>query len=482
MDIGSARKTRGVGRAAANRLLGTTVLPMANVLLAAVMAAVPGPARADETAETPPGLAKPAEEAPVLAAPESGKQEPPAFAAPRTEKNETSPRGATEAEKKETPPLAAPGTEKTEAKPPVKSPATSPKPPAPAVAPRPRPPLSSSMVALRDRVRTILAAHFQDPLNTNDHTPSQILKFCLAFGCDTEIRYGSAAGGTLTGIGTLCYNYPCAGYRMFVLDKDRPVARVGYGFQDTPGELLAVLAQSAVPETYEIRIGTWRGKVANLVETEKLSCVAGGDLSQKLVGLSHYLPHDATWRNARGEDWSFERMVREELLRSPPTDSSDATNHLFGLAWVLQRRVRAGQPIEGQFDRARKFLDEYQTFALGLQNSDGSWNPAFFAAKGAGRDVAGSLRATGRILEWLCVSLPPERLEDRQVVLAVTYLASVLENYFAPASVVYAAPREIDGLMHALHALRLYDQRVFKPAEPRKTPRPDTPKTPETQA
>lgn len=433
-----------MGMIAMNRLLGKAVCCTAAVVLATIcMAAGCSSAWADEPAKSDPKVAKPGEELPALTAPK---------------------------------------TDKTGGTPAAKSPATSPKPPVPAPVPKPRPALSPAMAALRDRVRSILATHFHDPINTNDNTPSQILKFCLAFGCDTEIRYGSVAGGAMSGIGALCYNYPCAGYRLLVLDKDKPVARVGYGFQDSPGELLAMLAQSSVPESYEIRIGNWRGKVADLVESEKLSCVAGGDLSQKLIGLSHYLALNATWKNARGDAWSFERMVREELQRTPPVDSIDATNHLSGLAHVLERRVRAGQPLDGQYERARKFLDEYQTFALSLQNSDGSWNPAFFAAKGAGRDVSGSLRATGRILEWLCVSLPPERLEDRQVVLAVTYIASILESYFAPASVVYASPREIDGLMHALHALKLYDQRVFKLAEPPKQRLPEVTKTPETEA
>jgi hypothetical protein len=60
--------------------------------------------------------------------------------------------------------------------------------------------------------------------------------------------------------------------------------------------------------------------------------VPGVDLSQKLVGLSHYHPHDAAWKNTRGDAWSLERIVREELNRSPASDSSDTTNHLVGLA------------------------------------------------------------------------------------------------------------------------------------------------------
>jgi hypothetical protein len=331
-------------------------------------------------------------------------------------------------------------------------------------------------------VRAVVVQHFHDPLNTNDNPPSQILKFCLAFGCDTEIRYGSAAGNEMSGIGALCYNYPCAGYRLLAVEGGKPLARVGYGLQDSPGELLAMLAQSAVPESYEIRAGDWRGKVKDLVESEKLSCVPGVDLSQKLVGLSHYLPHDATWKNTRGDAWSLERIVREELNRSPASDSSDTTNHLVGLAYALECHTRAGRPVEGQYERAQKFLADFQTFAFSLQNSDGSWNPGFFASKGSSRDVSGSLRATGRILEWLAASLPADRLQDRQMVLSVGFVTGLLEGSYAPANVPYASPREIDGLMHALHAVKVYDRRVFKPADPAKGQKPEKSEAPETQA
>jgi hypothetical protein len=363
-------------------------------------------------------------------------------------------------------PTASPGPEKPSAEPPLQH----------------KPTLSPQMSALRDRVRTVVAQHFHDPLNTNDNPPSQILKFCLAYGCDTEIRYGNSAGSGMSGIGALCYNYPCAGYRLLAVDDGKARARVGYGYQDAPGELLAMLAQSAVPESYEIRIGDWRGKVSDLVETEKLSCVPGMDLSQKLIGLSHYLRDEATWKNARGDAWSLDRIVREELNRSPAADSGDATNHLVGLAFALDRHSRAGRPLEGQYERAQKFLAEYQTFALSLQNSDGSWNPGFFASKGSSRDVSGSLRATGRILEWLAVSLPADRLQDRQVVLSVGFVTALLEGSYAQVNVAYASPREIDGLMHALHALKLYDRRVFKPAEPAKGEKPEKSEPPETQA
>jgi len=348
------------------------------------------------------------------------------------------------------------------------------KPPAGTSAPS-RLPLSPQMTALRDRIRAVLARHFREPLNTNDNSPAQVIDFCLAFGCDTEIRYGGSAGNAMSGIGCLCYDYPCAGYRLFRVEDRKLTARMGYAFQKSPGEMLAMLAQSTVPESYEIRIGEWRGHVSDLVETEKLSCIPGIDLSQKLIGLSYYLPDGAVWKNARGDGWSLERLVREELNRSPASDGPEATNHLMGLACALDRHARDGRKINGQHERAEKFLAEYQDFAFGLQNADGSWNAGFFAAKGASRDVSGVLRATGHILEWLVASLPADRLEDRRVLLSVGYVTTLVEGSYDQVNMAYASTREIGSLMHALHALNLYDRRVFKPAESEKPEKPDTP-------
>jgi len=336
-------------------------------------------------------------------------------------------------------------------------------------------PLSPQMAALRDRVRAVLASHFREPINTDDNSPAQILSFCLAFGCDTEIRYGNAAGSTMSGIGCLCYDYPCAGYRMLRVSDGKVMARVGYALQESPGEMLAVLAQSAVPDNYEIRAGQWRGHVSDLVEAEKLSCVPGIDLSQKLIGLSYYLPDGATWKNARGDEWSLERLVREELNRSPASDGPEATDHLMGLAYALDRHTRDGRTAAGQYERARKFLAEYEDFALGLQNTDGSWNPAVFSAKGSGRELVGVLRATGHILEWLVSSLPEDRLQDRRVLLSMNYVTSLIENSYGQSNVPSTSTREITALMHALHALRVYDHRVFQQAGPDRPAQPASP-------
>jgi hypothetical protein len=337
----------------------------------------------------------------------------------------------------------------------------------------PKPSLSPEMMALRDRVRKVLVHYFRQPINTADNTPAEVLSFCLAFGCETEVRYGSPAGNAMSGIGCLCYNYPCAETRLLAVQEKRLIARVGYALQQVPGQLLAVLAQSAVPESYEIRVGDWRGTVADLVASEKLTCVPGIDLSQKLIGLAGYLSDDASWTSAAGEAWSLERIVREELNRSPATYGPEVTRHLTGLSFAVQRHCRHGHACNGQFERARKFLEEYEEYAFSLQNDDGTWHPEFFAAKGRSRDASGVLRATGHILEWLVTLVPAERLQDGRVARSVTFLAGLLEEPYSRLNVTATSTQEIDAVMHAVRALRIYDRRVFKPADTDKPAMPE---------
>ena len=159
----------------------------------------------------------------------------------------------------------------------------------------PAPPvLTPEMVALRDNLRRALALVAKQPLNTRDNTPGELIELSLAFGCDAGVGYNGPSGKRINAIGCLCWNYPCAGYRLLRTGGGPVMARIGYGLQAHPAQFLAVLAQSGVPADYEIRVGEYRGTVADLVEFEKLNCRAGTDLSFTLIGLAYYVDDEKT--------------------------------------------------------------------------------------------------------------------------------------------------------------------------------------------
>lgn len=335
--------------------------------------------------------------------------------------------------------------------------------------PEPKPQLTPAQVALRDRVRRTLAAFHRQPFNVRDNTATEIMHFCLAFGCNTEIYRSGTSGKKVNGITCLCWNYPCAGYEPLGYSEGRIAARVGYGLQEDRGQLLAVLALSRVPPTYPVRVGEDARTVADLVESAKLSCRSGTDLSLRLIALSHYAGDDPDWENALGRQWSLERIVKGELARPIQGVGSDETRRLMALGYAVHRRAKSDRPLEGQFGRARTFLEDYYQYALKLQNSDGSWGPRPRSTSRTRSNPWAQLRATGQVLQWLAVWLPEDQLDDPRVAQSVEYVDRALGSQGYRRNVQSLSTRQIGSLMRALHGLAVYDQRFFRPRTPRPT-------------
>ncbi len=327
--------------------------------------------------------------------------------------------------------------------------------------------LTQAQAALRDRLRRTVAFHRGQALSASENTATEVMHCCLAFGCNTELHRGGSSGKKVNGITCLCWNYPCAGYEPLGLSEGRVAPRIGYGLQEHPSQLLAVLALSRVKPTYPVRVGQHVRTVADLVEHEKLCCRSGADLSLKLIGLTYYLGDELTWENSLGQQWSIERIIKEELDQPILSAACGGTQRLMGLGCALAQREKRSQPLEGQFARARKLIDQYHDYALKVQNSDGSWSPGFLAARGTSRNQALQLRSTGHVLEWLATSLPEDRLEDPRVVRSVEYVNRLLAGQRYRRNVRSLSTREIGSVMHALRALVVYDQRLLEPRTPK---------------
>ncbi|NLE38588.1 MAG: hypothetical protein GX621_11235 [Pirellulaceae bacterium] len=325
-------------------------------------------------------------------------------------------------------------------------------------------PLNDELKALAPVVRKTIVGHFQQPLNTGSNTATDLMQLCMTFGCDAEARRGAPSGQRVNAFTCLCWNYPCNGREMLRICDEHVAAAVGYGFQQYPGQFLAVLGFSRVPEDYPLRVGDDARTVADLVEFEKRSCRSGEDNSFRLIGLARYLQSDETWQNDLGETWSIERLVEEELARPTQAEPAGGTFRLLALSYATDRRMKREESIDGQFERAKKHLDEFAQFALDVQNPDGTWHPEFFAFQGNAGDTVAQLRSTGHILRWLVFWLSDEQLRDPRVVRGVTRLTQLLnEQQRTRLSLPVASSREIAARLAAVHALVLYDQRVFLP-------------------
>ena len=340
------------------------------------------------------------------------------------------------------------------------------------------PPLSSEMAAFREQVRRTLSQVYARSVNAQSNLPTEVIAFCEAFGHTAEIAPGGRATQKINGVGAVCWNYPCGGYTLLRTDGKQSIARVGYGYQDRPAQLLAMLAQNRVPLSYEIRIGDRRGTVADLVASENLACRQGLVQSGTLIGLAFYAVPGDTWKNDLGESWSVERLLQAELDRKADAGSVDVTDRLMAISFALKQLNEAGEAAERLRKRADDHVKELQKYALELQNSDGTWHPGFFAYRGPSKDSGGSLLATGAILTWLVYSLPADRLEDQRVVRGLSYLQKQLASNVGRSS---ASPssRELVGQMKAARALSLYDARYFTPRTPKEPAQPDKSNAPQ---
>jgi hypothetical protein len=323
--------------------------------------------------------------------------------------------------------------------------------------------LNEKLTALRSQVRASLGLYFPQPFNTTQHTAGDILCVCLPFGCDTEVYHEQQK---LNGITCLCWNYPCSGYSLLTQAEGHLAARVGYGLELYPSQFIATLALARVPTDYPARVGKTVRSVADLVAYEKLSCREGGDLSLKLLGLSYYAEPGETWKNDAGETWSVARLIEKVLDEPMAADSCGGTHRLLALSCAAAKQAKLSPPLTGAFARAQKYADDFQTYAFRLQNSDGSWHPAFFAAMGTSSDNSGNLRSTGHIAQWLALSLSDARLEEARMTRTIAYLTELLGYQQARWEATGLSSRDLDSLTHALHALAVYDLRVFRPCDP----------------
>jgi hypothetical protein len=132
---------------------------------------------------------------------------------------------------------------------------------------------------------------------------------------------------------------------------------------------------------------------------------------------------------------------------------------LFGISNAIKERQKRGEPIDGEYVRAQRYVGDYQRFTLAsLQNPDGSFSTEWFnhPADRPG-DLDRKLQTTGHILEWLTWSLPEEELRDPKIEKTVNFLSGILIEHPDKSW-------SIGPLGHGLHALMIYHQRTFTDA------------------
>ena len=215
-----------------------------------------------------------------------------------------------------------------------------------------------------------------------------------------------------------------------------------------------MLAQSQVSANYPIVVGQSKYTVTDLIRYEMATCKEKAELTFKLIGLSYYIDTEQIWLTDKRNRWNIEKLVQEELAQPINGAACGGTHRLTGFSYAVRKREKRGEPFEGQWLRAKKFVEDYHTYAFTLQNPDSSFSTDWFQRRADYGDVGRRLQTTGHITEWLAFSLPKDELVDAKMIKSVDYLATILLEH----------PNErwsIGPLGHGLHALAIYDERVF---------------------
>lgn len=311
--------------------------------------------------------------------------------------------------------------------------------------------LSPEMAAMRDRIDRTLQYYYERPESVAERSVWGVMHALIAYGVDTEVIAGDRK---VNAIGWVCYNGPCKGQRLFYLDKGQLTPRQGPGVQGHHGQFLAMLAQSRVKRDFPIRVEGKDFTVDDLIEFEKRTCYSKTELTFKLIALAHYLPSDATWKNDRGENWSIQKLIQEEMAQPIVGAACGGTHRLTGISYAVNKRTTREEEFTGEWLRARIYEDSYHNYLLKLRNPDHSFSTQWFAGRGDSGGDERKLETTGHMAEWMVYSLPQEQLADVRVVQTVNFLNELL--WRNRNNELKIGPKG-----HALHALVMYQERMF---------------------
>lgn len=319
--------------------------------------------------------------------------------------------------------------------------------------------------ALRDRLdRVIDFTQQHRHLSSEVHAAWQILHGALAYGRGFEIEHQGRrvpaldwvlAGGTMKG---WTMRRGPKGLKA-VLESG---SKTGQGHED---QWLAVIAQSGLPADHPVIVGSAKYRIADLVEQAKYDVYDGKECSWTLIGLSTYLPIDATWKARDGSTWSLERIMAMEAQQDLSTSACGGTHRLIGMTMALQRfkdaQIAAGQnppKLFGGWLAAQRKIDRAIELARQYQLPSGAFSINYFQRSANAPDMAAHLGSTGHTLEFVTLALDDTRLKEDWVTRAVLHLCDLLEK-------TKDLDLECGALYHAVHGLALYRQRRFGPRE-----------------
>jgi hypothetical protein len=298
-------------------------------------------------------------------------------------------------------------------------------------------------------------------LDTDVHTPWQIIHGLLAYRRDYRLKQHGLKVNALEWIasGPTYQGQPWFEKTAYG-GHAHPYNGVPYAFQGHPCQFLACMTMCDLPLDFKFAAaGGETVTVTDLIHGAQMEVNDREEVTWVLWFLAHYLDSDAQWTNKDGEPWSMERLVQVETGKTVTASACGGAHGLFALAYARNGLRAAGHSLYGPWLEADQKIRRYVEEARMNQNPDGTFSSNYFRGPGHSDEFEKRLGTTGHILEFLCAALPQSQLTEEWPRRAVAALANdLIENRLAPC--------ECGSLYHAVDGLTIYRSRVWPELDP----------------
>ncbi len=294
-------------------------------------------------------------------------------------------------------------------------------------------------------------------LPTTDHTPWQIMSGIEGLRRDMLLKDDKTTVNALQWIqagpqyqGESWFEKTEHGGRAHPFSKP-------YWFEGHVNQFLSKFAACRLP--LDTHFGTPDGPITiqDMINHAKMVVNDKEEVSWTLLALCRYLPPDTKWTNAKGEEWSIERLVDIEVGKTVggPTSPNGGTDGLYALAIARNEYLKTGKPLEGVWLKADEKIRKYIEVAKSQQNPDGTLSSDFFRSSKRKDDFDKRLVSSGHLLQFLMHAVSDEQLNEEWIRRAVEATASDIQ--VNRKEYVSCGP-----LFTATEALTTYLERVTK--------------------
>jgi hypothetical protein len=309
---------------------------------------------------------------------------------------------------------------------------------------------------LKPMIERTLKYYWDRPEDAAERTHWGMLHSIMVFDRDTQII---SRRQRFNAVAWMAGNNPCRNQTLFTQDQYGILPKTGVGLQGHQAQLLAIFGLINVPLNYPVYASKQKFTVNDILQREMRDCKVNTELTFTLIGLSHYTDSDTTWVSGDGQDWSVPRVIQEELGQPIVGAACGGTHRLMGFGHALRRRHAEGKPINGQWERADRYIKDFVNYTWSLQNRDGSMSTAWYEKPEDNGDIDRKIQTTGHMLEMLMTVTPDADLQSPEMIRTVNFMAATL--YAERGHEWQVGPKG-----HALRSLAMYYQRVFGSSTP----------------